>query len=178
MATTTCSLLDLTAGDLMSASVMMVPEEMSLQGAAHLLAQCQVSGAPVVNHEGRCIGVLSANDFVRWIDKRRADTPRDHHHGSFCAGWEIVDPGQLPQEAVANYMTRDPVMVAPNTTIALLAKMMIDAHIHRVIVVDHRGRPAGIVSTTDVLAAIVRADQARGLAKETEKPRATQTAGV
>jgi CBS domain-containing protein len=178
MATTTCSLLDVTAGDLMSASVVMVPEEMSLHGAAHLLAQCQVSGAPVVNHEGRCIGVLSANDFVRWIDNRRTDTPRDHHHGSFYAGWEVVDPSQLPQEAIANYMTRDPVMVAPDTTIAVLAKMMIDAHIHRIIVVDRRGKPTGIVSTTDVLAAIVRADQARGLAKETERPRPTHTAGV
>jgi CBS domain-containing protein len=32
--------------------------------------------------------------------------------------------------------------------------MMIDAHIHRVIVVDEEERPIGIVSNTDVLAAL------------------------
>jgi CBS-domain-containing membrane protein len=31
---------------------------------------------------------------------------------------------------------------------------MLDAPIHRVLVVDERGRPVGIVSSTDVLAAV------------------------
>jgi CBS domain-containing protein len=34
--------------------------------------------------------------------------------------------------------------------------MMIDAHIHRVPFLDERGRPVGIVSSTDVLAAVMR----------------------
>ncbi len=36
--------------------------------------------------------------------------------------------------------------------------MMIDAHIHRVIVVDKDERPIGIVSSTDILAAVAHAD--------------------
>jgi len=34
---------------------------------------------------------------------------------------------------------------------------MIDAHIHRVVVIDERCRPLGIVSTMDILAGIARA---------------------
>jgi CBS domain-containing protein len=167
------SLLNLTASDLMSASVVMIPEEMSLQAAAHLLAQAHVTGVPVVNHEGRCVGVLSSTDFVRWVGKNRAGHHASAERSSFCAVWQIVDPCQLPEDAVHNYMTRDPVFVAPSTNIGTLARMMIDAHIHRVIVVDHRGRPEGIVSTTDVLAALARADQARATSKEPEEHPAT-----
>jgi len=166
-------LLNLTAADLMSASVVMIPEEMSLQGAAHLLAQAHVSGVPVVNYEGRCVGVLSSTDFVRWVDKRRPGVRSAEDRSTFCKVWQIVDPCQLPEDAVHNYMTLDVVLVAPNTTIGAVARMMIDAHIHRVIVADHRGRPAGIVSSMDVLAAVARAEQAHmtpmepGITKET-----------
>jgi CBS-domain-containing membrane protein len=36
--------------------------------------------------------------------------------------------------------------------------MMIDAHIHRIIVVDKKQRPIGIVSSTDLLAAMAYSD--------------------
>jgi CBS domain-containing protein len=143
----------------MTASLVMVPEEMSLQGAAHLLAQARVSGAPVVNHQGRCVGVLSATDFVQWAGKCQQGAAALSAAATFCAAWQIVDPSQLPQEAVHNYMTRDPVIVAGGTSIGALAKMMVDAHIHRVIVKDSVGKPVGIVSSTDVLAAVARASQ-------------------
>jgi len=172
MAPNAKALLNLTAAELMSASIVMVPEEMSLQGAAHLLAQARVTGAPVVNHLGRCVGVLSGTDFVHWADKCRDGV---HVHGpvsAYCAAWQMVDPDLLPEDAVHNYMTHDPVQVSPATTICALARMMIDAHIHRVIVVDVTGKPVGIVSSTDVLAAVARADQARaGTISDTEKMR-------
>jgi predicted transcriptional regulator len=43
-----------------------------------------------------------------------------------------------------------------------LARMMLDAHIHRVIVVDEQNRPVGVVSSTDILAAVVAEDRHRG----------------
>src|SRR5271156_5679968 len=102
MAPATKPLLSLTAGELMTASVVMVPEEMSLQGAAHLLTQACVTGAPVVNKEGRCVGVLSGTDFVHWVDKNR-DTGSQPRSPSVCFAWQIVDPESLPEDAVHNY---------------------------------------------------------------------------
>jgi CBS-domain-containing membrane protein len=153
------ALLNLTAGDLMSDSVVMVPEEMSLQGAAHLLTQTRVTGAPVINQEGHCVGVLSATDFVHWVDKNRGGHP--HACAGFSSAWQIVDPEALPEDAVHNYMTRDPVEVQAAVPIGELARMMVDAHIHRVIVIDSQRRPIGIVSSTDVLAAVARAAELR-----------------
>ena len=51
-------------------------------------------------------------------------------------------------------MSTDPVTVAPSTPITDLTRKMIDAHIHRVIVVDEQDHPIGVVSSTDVLAAV------------------------
>ena len=55
-------------------------------------------------------------------------------------------------------MSTDPVCVGPHTSIGGIARMMIDAHIHRVIVVDAVRHPVGIVSSTDILAAVAMAD--------------------
>ena len=125
-------LLTLTAEDLMTRAVITVPESMPLRAAARLLAREQISGVPVVSADGRCVGILSATDFLGlWVKEQ---SPAD--------------------EKVLRHMTPDPVMVTPDTSIGRLARMMIDAHIHRVVVVDADKRPVGLVSSTDVLAAV------------------------
>jgi len=55
-------------------------------------------------------------------------------------------------------MSRDVVTAAAATPIADVARMMLDAHIHRVFVVDAQRRPVGIVSSTDIIAAVAYAD--------------------
>jgi CBS domain-containing membrane protein len=153
-------LLALTAHDLMSEALLMVPREMSLPMAARLLSRANVSGAPVVDDAGRCVGVLSATDFIHWAENPAAHRPQPHAQHEACAAWQILDTDELPEEAVGRFMTADPVMVDPSAGIGKLAHMMLDAHIHRVIVVDHDHRPIGIVSATDILAAVARAEQA------------------
>ena len=154
---TTQALFDLTAADLMSREVITVPQEMSLPVAAQALAQAQIGGAPVVDSEGRCIGVFSTVDLARrtQLEKRAAQrappVPR-----CVCSDWEVVehDWDTLPAESVSWCMTVDPVLVPPETRIGELAKMMVDAHIHRLIVAGSDRRPTGIVSSTDILAAM------------------------
>jgi CBS-domain-containing membrane protein len=154
MIPTTKPFQSLTANDLMSRNVEAIPREMSLQSAAHLLSQAHISGAPVVDAEGKCIGVISATDFVRWVEDK--DQAAIRPRGCVHSAWEMLDYDNLPREEVGAYMTADPIVVPPSTRIVELAQMMLDAHIHRVIVVDTRRRPIGIVSSTDILAAVAR----------------------
>jgi CBS-domain-containing membrane protein len=151
----------LVAADLMSGhGVEAIPREMSLQGAAHLLSQAHISGAPVVDEEGRCVGVLSSTDFLRWAEKGgHADHARDTSGACVCSDWQMVDERSLPEEKVCRCMTADPVTVNAHARITDLARMMVDAHIHRVIVVDGARRPIGIVTSTDILAAVARAGE-------------------
>jgi CBS domain-containing membrane protein len=160
---TTHPFLALTAADLMSRDVVMIPRAMSLRTAAHLLSESKVSGAPVVDETGECVGVVSTTDFMHWVGhgERGASRPSRFDPGGFHTAWQIADLEALPAEEVANYMTADPVTVPPTTSIAELARQMIDAHIHRIIVVDAMNRPIGVVSSTDVLAAVANAGRRR-----------------
>ena len=159
MAATNINLLNLCAADIMSQQVVMVPREMSVQGAARMLARANVTGAPVVDEDGRCIGVLSATDFMHWVEHDHPASSPEPSADCMCKPWQI--PAGADQSAcrVESFMTKDPVLVVSGARIGELARMMMDAHIHRLIVVDGVSqRPIGIVSSMDILAAMARAD--------------------
>lgn len=194
--------LTLTAEDIMTKEVIPLSQDMPLRDAAGLLLHHQISGAPVVDAQGRCVGVLSAIDLLR-LGARKGDaasplppplpvtcpfqTKRrtlDRGDVTLCvlppgvcsiqvqqknAGeetnlcgephcvlvdWQLVEMEKLPTQDVRQFMTADPVTVSPTTSVRVLARMMIDAHIHRVIVVDDQQKPIGIVAGTDILVAV------------------------
>jgi len=198
------SFFRLTAADLMIREVVTIPANLPLREAAQLLSRTQISGAPVVDSEGKCVGVLSATDFLRWAEKQggitlcaSAQLPRTcsfwvrqrdalgrevtlctlppgscslqvaqkteenkellvcREPHSVPTDWQVVQMDELPPDAVRDYMTTDVVTVAPESSIHDLARMMLDAHIHRLIVVDNRFRPVGVVSSTDILVAVI-----------------------
>jgi CBS domain-containing protein len=191
----------------MSQDLVLLPDDMPLREAAQQLMRNQVSGAPVVDAVGKCVGVLSAFDFLRMPGMAKElggpDSPplpltcsyQSEVHGpdgetetgctlprgvcpvqvvhkgphgeetiicsqphSVLADWQVVNVEELPTGEVRRYMTADPVTVRPATTIRTLARMMIDAHIHRIIVVDKDHVPIGIVSATDILSALAYSD--------------------
>ena len=143
--------LSLTADDVMTAPVVTIPENMTLQEAARLLSRSSISGAPVVDSAGRCLGVLSSSDFVTWAGAEGEEV-------SFIAPWgEVINVGDAPDNEIRHSMTGQPVTVPPTTPIGDLAEKMVDAHIHRVLVVTENNRPRGIVTSTDVLAAVALA---------------------
>jgi CBS-domain-containing membrane protein len=143
----------LTAADLMSRDVVTIPRHLSLRKAAHLLSNANVTGAPVIDARGVCVGVISATDFIHLADVEGC--PKAHEDAEeVCSEWQVLEVKNLPVDEVCCFMTPDPVTVTPNIGITELARMMLDAHIHRVIVVDAQRRPVGIVSTTDILAAV------------------------
>jgi CBS domain-containing protein len=165
MHSSTHQLSNLAAQDIMSSPVTLIAKEMSLKTAARLLRQANVSGAPVVDAEGRCVGVVSAVDFL--IHASGEDWPDRRLHGSRgCphSAWEILESQSAPDLTVEKVMTSDPVTVAPRTPITQIAQAMVDAHIHRVVVVDETNRPRGIVSSTDILAVVARCTQSEARA--------------
>lgn len=142
----------MTAADLMSHDVIRIPSRMTLRNAARLLLRAQVTGAPVIDDWDRCVGVLSSTDFMRWVEK--GQMPPSPSLSPYCSEWEVESLDQIPNDAVSLHMTTDPVMVGPDTSITEVARAMLDAHIHRVVVVDEDRHPVGVLSTTDILAAV------------------------
>jgi CBS-domain-containing membrane protein len=160
MVETTKRLLELTAADLMSRDVIVLSQSTSLRAAAHQLARARVSGAPVVDDAGRCVGVLSATDLVRWLDRGTNASRRIFSATTeFCADWEVVDLEALPVDSIDRYMSTHVITATTDTCIGELARAMSAAHIHRIIILADEGRPIGIVSSSDVLAAVAAEDQ-------------------
>jgi CBS domain-containing protein len=147
------SLLALTAADLMISPVVTIPEGTSLRDAARLLCRSNITGAPVVDAAGRCLGVLSSSDFVTRAGEEGEGV-------SFIAPWgEVISVEDSPDNEIRHYMTVQPVTVPPTAPIGELAQEMVDARIHRVLVAGEQGRPCGIVTSIDVVAAVARAAQ-------------------
>jgi predicted transcriptional regulator len=158
MQTTLNSPLSLCAADLMSRDVVLLPAEMSLPAAARLLCRRQISGAPVVDEHGRCVGILSASDFMQCIEKEAKAGEVFQRSVPVYSAWEILEDTEIaPTCLVQDFMKRDPVTVAASACLGELARTMLEAHIHRLIVVDHENKPLGIVSTGDILTTLARA---------------------
>ncbi len=68
--------------------------------------------------------------------------------------WQIVYTEALPEEDVRHYMTTCAVTAEQHESIVSLAKRMIDASVRRIIIVDEEKRPVGVVSTSDLIAAL------------------------
>src|SRR5947209_8244999 len=106
----------LTAADLMSREVVAIPKHLSVRKAAHLLGEARVSGAPVIDARGVCVGVISATDFVHLADTENP-TPRRPAGGCVCSEWQVIELENLPPDEVGCFMTPDPVTVRPDTRI-------------------------------------------------------------
>ena len=152
MTTLTKPIQRMQAREVMTSDIVFIPREMSLKGAAHLLSQSHITGAPVVDSDGKCIGVISATDFMARTEK--SDWCRTVER-SDCAhsAWQVLD-GDCSSDSVEHYMTHTPVTTGANTTLGELSRLMCELHVHRVIIVDENSRPIGIVSSMDILGAL------------------------
>ncbi len=158
------------AGSLMTRSLVALLPDMSLAEAAGVLLDHQVSGAPVVDLHGICVGVLSAADFVKaeqhvaseqekvlestfW--KSNLLLPESINAEKLAAVREKLVPAA--EQKVSEVMTRDLVSVSESTPARKVIEYMVDAHIHRVFVLDSDDKLVGIITTIDILAAFLRA---------------------
>jgi predicted transcriptional regulator len=174
MRTVTKPIADLTARDLMSSDLLLLSEAMPLRDAARMLIRYRISGAPVVNGDGRVVGVLSSSDFVRLAGREKERQPADESRafagafqssaaaersecaqsvGIFC-DWQMAEFDDLPADSVHRCMSRDVFAVSDQATVQEMSRKMVQAHIHRLVVVDGDHMPLGIVTSTDILNAV------------------------
>jgi CBS domain-containing protein len=123
-------------GNLMSVDPVVIDAESPITEAEHLLKSYRISGLPVVQ-DGGLVGVISQTDL---LNARSSEL--------IGANWERV--------RVRHLMSRPAVTVHLSTTVSRAARLMLDEHIHRVVVVDDDGLPAGVLTTSDLLHTILR----------------------
>jgi CBS domain-containing protein len=118
-------------GNLMSVDPIVIDAEAPITEAELLLKSYRISGLPVV-HDGVLAGVLSQTDL---LNARSSEL--------IGANWERV--------RVRHLMTRPAVTVHLNTSVERAARLMLEQHIHRLVVVDEEDEPIGVITSTDLL---------------------------
>jgi CBS domain-containing protein len=135
------------AEDLMTRPVVTVPTGASIRDAAAVLTTHGIAAAPVIDEEGRLIGMVAEGDL---IDRAILPDPRLHAR-------RVGPPQQSAPSTVDEVMTKHVLAVPTDTDAADLARLMVDRNIRSIPVVDG-DRVVGIVARRDMLRSLVRSD--------------------
>jgi CBS domain-containing protein len=141
--------------DLMTTNVLTVRVTTQLKDAARLLAEHRISGLPVVDDDGRVLGVLSEGDIL-YKETGMKDRPGFFERllSGPTTGFEL----KLAARTVDEAMSAPAVTIGPTRPVTVAATTMIDESVNRLPVVDHEGRLVGIVTRADLVRAFVRTD--------------------
>ena len=138
--------------DIMTVSVVTVRAETSYRDMIALVRRHRVSGFPVVDEDGKVLGVVSETDLLA---PKAAGPGRGVH------------PTRLPHRkqitadtaTAGDLMTHPAVTADPGELVVNAARLMHSLKLQRLPVVDRDGRLAGIVSRSDVLSVFSRTDE-------------------
>jgi CBS domain-containing protein len=117
----------LTAQDIMTDNVVTIAPSATVQEAMEILLKNRISGLPVVDFDGRLIGVVTEFALLA-----------------------LAYDAEVRQEKVFKHMTTDVITVAPDDPIRKIADKCITHRVRRVPVVKD-GRLVGLVARRDVL---------------------------
>jgi CBS-domain-containing membrane protein len=141
--------------DVMNRRVVTINQNATMCDAARVLRESRVSGAPVVDEQGRLVGVLSNADFL-------PDQQQDVGPCEFVQDLVQDYPGgpyhveEHHEQLVKDAMSTAVQTMSPDTSLTEAAKCLCVEHIHRVIVVGPDARPLGVLTSLDIVAALVK----------------------
>jgi len=156
-------LRQLNVADVMQRQVVSVSPYQTMVEAAAVLSGRYISGAPVVDEWGHCVGVLTAQDYVRRIAATAERSPP--HHTPFGSRTDLLEErlglpmAERERDCVAHYMSTAVQPISQTASLLRATQMMCAMHVHRLPVLDEEGAPVGIVTSLDIVAALVNAAQ-------------------
>ena len=140
----------------MSTDIVAVRRDATFKEMAATLRQHRVSGFPVIDDEGKVIGVVSEADLLA------KEALADSQPGGPGRIASLVHHKEVQKAAgvtAGDLMTHPAVTVGPDDTAEHAARMMYSLQVKRLPVVDAGGSLVGIISRADVLAVFDRPDE-------------------
>ena len=142
----------LTAADVMQNDVLTVNLHASVADAARTMLRNRISGLPVIDWEGRLVGIVTEGDLLR---RHEIGTERRRSHWLEL----LLGPGKRAAEhgpGVCDIMSGQVVAVAPETPLGEVVRVMEQNHVKRVPVLQGK-KLIGILSRADLLRVLVDA---------------------
>lgn len=137
-----------TALELMTKAVLLVEQTMSLIQAAKILAEKQVSGAPVVDNEKKIVGIVSEKDYLK--EMGFGANPSFMQIATHCLQDKSCMIGNLRGRTVADIMTKPPIVGSPEMTVSDISTIFTKQKINRLPILGKAGLIVGIVTRTDL----------------------------
>lgn len=128
----------LRVADVMTVDPISVSVDATVEAAEQLLATYRISGLPVVDGNGHLVGVLSRTDLLL--------------EGG--PGLSQLLRGRASGLRVGELMSSPPVTIGLSATLSEAARLMRDERVHRLVIVNERDEPIGVLSATDFVTLI------------------------
>ena len=141
-----------TVKDVMTTRVIWVKKDATFREMAVALRDHRVSAFPVIDDDGKVIGVVSEADMLTkeaLVDEL----------GIFGGILHRRDQAKARGIIAGDLMTTAVVAVRPGDTVEHAAKLMYDRGVKRLPVTDESGHLVGIISRADVLSVFARTDE-------------------
>ena len=145
------------ADAVMTTPVISVEPTTTIDDAATLMLSHKISGLPVVDTEGRLIGIVSEGDFLRRSELATGKKRSRWLEFLQSPGQSAADYVEANARRVGDVMTHDVETASPETALDDIVGIMTKRRVKRVPVVDNAGRLLGIVSRSDLMKALVKA---------------------
>ncbi len=140
--------------DIMTTEPLTIKENVTLRDAIKIFSANEVSGLPVLDQDNNLVGVVSSTDVIH-----------NESSGSFFStpfkgdiDIELIQNAKFLDHPVSRIMSRNLFTIAPDATIAQMAKVMYEKKIHRLLVTEN-GTLTGIVTTFDLLKLLATSDE-------------------
>jgi len=140
--------------DVMTREVVTVDEETPFKEITQLLADCHISALPVLDSDGRVVGVVSEADLLL-----KEELPEGPVGGRLFQGRRHrMERAKAAGATAVELMTSPPITVGPDASLPEAARLLHRHRIKRLPVVDPAGPLLGIVSRADLLKVFLRSD--------------------
>jgi len=149
----------LTAKSIMSAPVVTIRPELAVRDAVRLMLDRHISGLPVVDAEGRLVGIVTEADLLAKEAQPPVSEPLVGWFGrSLWLERLVTGHRKVEGRTVGEVMTHNVVTAEEETPVHILAARMMRYGVNRLPIV-RAGQVAGIVTRADVLKVFLRSDE-------------------
>lgn len=141
------------AADVMTRRVVTIRNDATIDEAARLMLQDDISGLPVMDRDGNLVGVVTEGDLLR-----RAEIATEARRPKWLEF--LIGPGVLADEyvrtharQVAEVMSKPALTVAEDAELETVVRLMERRRVKRLIV-SREGRIVGLISRSNLLQAL------------------------
>ncbi|MCT7968572.1 CBS domain-containing protein [Laspinema sp. D1] len=146
-----------TVAEIMTRDPLVVTSETSLDEAIQIMAERRFSGLPVVDAEGKLMGIISQGDLM-WRESGVTPPPYIMVLDSVIY---LENPAKYQRDlhkalgqTVGEVMTKNPQTIRPDKSLREAAELMHEKGVHRLPVIDSAGKPIGILTRGDIVRAM------------------------